>query len=75
MVTPAERVTLVAQPTGTWVRDRCRAVPAAEVCARLRDERYALDRRYHSALQSERARITVEERGLDARLATECGDT
>lgn len=64
----------VAVPAGAWVRDACHPLPQAEVCARLRDERYALDRRYHSALQSERVRITTEQRGIDARLASDCGD-
>lgn len=64
----------VAVPAGTWVRDACHPLPPAEVCARLRDERYALDRRYHSALQGERVRITTEQRGIDARLASDCGD-
>lgn len=63
----------VAVPAGTWVRDACHPLPQAEVCARLRDERHALDRRYHSALQSERVRITTEQRGIDARLASDCG--
>lgn len=63
----------VAVPAGAWVRDACHPLPQAEVCARLRDERYALDRRYHSALQSERVRITTEQRGIDARLASDCG--
>lgn len=63
----------VAVPAGTWVRDACHPLPQAEVCARLRDERYALDRRYHSALQGERVRITTEQRGIDARLASDCG--
>lgn len=63
----------VAVPAGAWVRDACHPLPQAEVCTRLRDERYALDRRYHSALQSERVRITTEQRGIDARLASDCG--
>ena len=62
-----------AYPGGTWVRDECYPLPAQEVCDRLRDRRYALDRRYNSALQSERAQITTEQRGIDARLATDCG--
>lgn len=63
----------VAYPAGTWVRDPCHPLPPQEVCARLRDRRYELDRRYHSALQSERVRITTEQRGIDARLANDCG--
>lgn len=58
---------------GTWVRDTCHRLPAGEACARLRDRRYELDRRYHSALQSERVRITTEQRGIDAQLAQDCG--
>jgi hypothetical protein len=63
----------VAYPAGTWVRDACHPLPPQEVCARLRDRRFDLDRRYHSALQSERVRITTEQRGIDARLANDCG--
>jgi hypothetical protein len=63
----------VAYPAGTWVRDACHPLPPQEACARLRDHRYELDRRYHSALQSERVRITTEQRGIDARLANDCG--
>ncbi|GHA82565.1 DUF4124 domain-containing protein [Cognatilysobacter bugurensis] len=70
---PPLGVGVVAVPAGTWVRDACHPLPQSEVCARLRDERYALDRRYHSALQSERVRITTEQRGIDARLASDCG--
>lgn len=59
-------------PTGTWIRDTCQALPVAEACSRLRDRRDELDRRYTSALQSERQAIVQEERGIDARLAGEC---
>lgn len=58
---------------GTWVRDECHQLSPAEVCARLRDRRFELDRRYNSALQSERVRITQEQRGIDARLSSDCG--
>lgn len=58
---------------GTWISDECYPLPQAEMCARLRDRRFELDRRYNSALQSERARITQEQRGIDARLSAECG--
>lgn len=58
---------------GAWVRDPCAALPQAEVCARLRDRRDLLDRRYYSALQGERDAIVREERGIDARLAQDCG--
>ena len=59
-------------PPGAWVRDPCQPLPAQEVCDRLSDRRYELDRRYNSALQSERAQITSEQRGIDARLASDC---
>ncbi|MDI9238357.1 DUF4124 domain-containing protein [Lysobacter sp. LF1] len=58
---------------GTWVYDECHALPQEEVCARLRDERWNLGRRYNSALQSERQQIDQEQRGIDARLASDCG--
>ncbi|MDR0184298.1 DUF4124 domain-containing protein [Lysobacter arvi] len=63
-----------AYGAGTWVYDECHALPQADVCARLRDERWALSRRYNSALQSERADIDRQQRSLDARLASDCGD-
>ncbi|ROU08190.1 DUF4124 domain-containing protein [Lysobacter enzymogenes] len=55
------------------VRDECHPLPQQEVCAQLRDQRWAGDRRYNSALQSERARITEEQRVIDARLNADCG--
>jgi hypothetical protein len=58
---------------GTWVYDECHALPQAEVCARLRDERWTLGRRYNSALQGEREQIDQQQRGIDARLASDCG--
>lgn len=57
---------------GTWVRDACHLLPPAEACARLQDRRDTLDRRYNSALQGERDAIVREQRGIDARLSTEC---
>ena len=58
---------------GTWVRDTCRAMPQAETCARLRDRRAEIERRFFNAMPSERARLELEERGLDARLDADCG--
>ena len=58
---------------GTWVRDECHALPQQEVCARLSDQRYALIRRYNSALQSERRQLELEQRGIEARLSNDCG--
>lgn len=60
-------------PAGTWVRDACRPMPQAETCARLRDSRAELERRFFNAMPSERARLEREERGLDARLDADCG--
>jgi hypothetical protein len=60
-------------PAGTWVRDTCRAMPQAETCARLRDRRAEIERRFFNAMPSERARLELEERGLDARLDADCG--
>ncbi|AWH54881.1 hypothetical protein C1924_17680 [Stenotrophomonas sp. ESTM1D_MKCIP4_1] len=54
------------------VRDACSQLPAREVCSRLRDRRWELDRRYNSALQSERTAISNEQRGIDARLSQDC---
>lgn len=55
------------------IRDECHALPQQEVCARLRDRRWELIRRYNSALQSERQALTREQRGIDARLDQDCG--
>lgn len=60
-------------PAGTWVRDECRRMPQAETCSRLRDRRDAIERRFFNAMPSERARLDVEERGIDARLDADCG--
>ncbi|UNK51171.1 DUF4124 domain-containing protein [Lysobacter sp. S4-A87] len=58
---------------GSWVRDTCTQLPQQEVCARLRDRRWDLGRSYNSALQGERQAIDREQRGIDARLANDCG--
>ncbi|MBA8681386.1 DUF4124 domain-containing protein [Stenotrophomonas tumulicola] len=64
----------VGFPAGNvLVRDACHALPPQEACARLRDQRWELDRRYNSALQGERQDITREQRGIDARLDQDCG--
>ena len=65
---------MVIPAGGTWVRDECHALPQAEVCARLSDQRYELIRRYNSALQSERRALELEQRGIEARLANDCGN-
>jgi len=64
----------VVVPAGNvLVRDECHALPAQEVCSRLKDRRWDLIRRYNSALQSERDALTREQRGIDTRLDQDCG--
>lgn len=58
----------------TWVRDECHALPQEEVCSRLSDRRYEIMRRYNSALQSEIRQLELEQRGIDARIANDCGN-
>lgn len=65
--------TIAGYGAGTWVRDQCHALPQAEVCGRLMDRRDALRTRFFNAMPSERERITREERGINARLAADCG--
>lgn len=60
-------------PAGQWVHDECYRLPQGEVCARLRDERHDLNRRWNIAQPSERAQIDRETRRIDARLANDCG--
>lgn len=57
---------------GTWVRDPCHALPQVEVCARLRDQRSDLRRRFTIAQPSERALLGNEERSINARLDQDC---
>ncbi len=57
---------------GTWVRDPCHALPQAEVCVRLRDQRSDLRRRFTIAQPSERALLGSEERSINARLDQDC---
>ena len=59
---------------GSWISDQCERLPQEEVCTRLSDRRWELDRRYNSAMQSERKRIDAEQRNIDARLASDCAD-
>ena len=62
-----------AYGAGTWIRDRCHALPPAEVCDRLVDRRDEIRRRFFNAMPSERDVLRVEERGINARLAQDCG--
>lgn len=58
---------------GTWVRDSCHALPQGEVCARLVDRRDAIRRRFFNAQETERNALRTEERGINQRLAADCG--
>ncbi|MCW5579922.1 MAG: DUF4124 domain-containing protein [Luteimonas sp.] len=70
---PPHRPTNHGAGAGTWVRDTCHALPQAEVCARLVDRRDEIRRRFFNAQESERNTLRREERGLNARLAADCG--
>lgn len=58
---------------GTWVRDACSALPPQEACGQLRDRRDELRRQAFNAQPSDRAVLEREERGINARLAQDCG--
>lgn len=57
---------------GTMERDACHALPQAEACARLRDRREDIRRRFFNAQQVERDTLRIEERGLNARIDRDC---
>ena len=61
----------VGEP-GAWARDPCHVLPRAEACARLRDRREDIRRRFFNAQQRERDTLRVEERGLTARIDRDC---
>jgi len=58
---------------GAWVSDACVELPPAEACARYRDRRDALRRRWRLAMPGERDRIRPQERELSAMLRERCG--
>ena len=58
---------------GTYVRDTCYMLPPADVCARTRDRRDEIRKRFFNAQPSERDVLRVEERTLNARLDNDCG--
>ncbi|MDH5834268.1 DUF4124 domain-containing protein [Luteimonas kalidii] len=62
-----------AYGAGTWVRDTCHALPQGEVCARLVDRREEIRRRFFNAQERERDTLRREERGINERLAADCG--
>ncbi|MFT4179132.1 MAG: DUF4124 domain-containing protein [Thermomonas sp.] len=64
----------VATGGGTWIRDTCVILPPSETCSRLRDRRDAIRTRFFNAQEKERDALRIEERGINARLANDCGD-
>lgn len=58
---------------GQWIHDDCVMLPPAEACARLRDRRAELRRRFFNAQELERDALRREERALNARLDNDCG--
>ena len=61
-----------AYGAGTYVQDTCYALPQADVCARVRDRREEIRRRFFNAMPSERDVLRVEERGLNHRIDADC---
>ncbi len=59
--------------SGYWAHDDCHALPQRETCARLRDRREQIRERFFNAQANERATLDKEERGINARLAEDCG--
>jgi hypothetical protein len=64
--------TAAAYGATTWIRDACFPLPPSEVCARVRDRRDELRRRFVIAQPSERAALGREERAIQARLNQDC---
>jgi hypothetical protein len=65
--------TIAGYGGGTWVRDECHMLPPSETCARLRDRREEIGKRFFNAQPTERDRLDREERGINARLDNDCG--
>ena len=59
-------------PGQHWIRDTCHLLPQTEVCARLRDRREEVRRRFSIGQPSERATLGREERSINARLSQDC---
>lgn len=64
--------TAAAYGATTWIRDACFPLPPSEVCARVRDRRDEIRRRFVIAQPSERAALSREERSIEARLNQDC---
>lgn len=73
VVQPPFYVPAAAYGAGTWMRDACHPLPQAEACGRLRDRHDEIERRFFNAQPNERDQLRIEERGIDARLAQDCG--
>jgi len=69
---PPHGVAWAGGTPGYWVQDACHALPRAEACARLRDRRDDIRRRFFNAQQRERDTLRIEERGLNARIDEDC---
>ncbi|MFT3897298.1 MAG: DUF4124 domain-containing protein [Thermomonas sp.] len=65
--------TIAGYGAGTWVRDECHMLPPSETCARLRDRREEIGKRFFNAQPTERDQLNREQRGIDARLDNDCG--
>lgn len=63
----------VASGGGQWIADACVLLPPGETCALLRDRRDAIRTRFFNAQEKERDALRIEERGINARLANDCG--
>lgn len=58
---------------GQWIADACVQLPPREACALMRDRRAAIRTRFFNAQEKERDALRIEERGINARLANDCG--
>lgn len=66
-------ITPAGYGAGQWVRDSCERLPQAEACARLRDERAEVRRRHFNGQPTERDRLRLRERAINAQLDNDCG--
>ncbi len=58
---------------GHMVHDSCNMLPQAEACARLNDRRYEILKSYGVVSQDKEHQLAREQRGIDARMANDCG--
>lgn len=64
--------TIIVPSPSVWVRDQCQALPQREVCTRLNDRRWALIKRYNSAMSGERKQLTREQHAIEERMDRDC---